>query len=362
MRQTNKTTNDMKRNYIFTTMLLAICTLQIPQMQAQTVKENELAIVYYMPLTQVAITIEYDEITMRPGPFYLYAERYLGSKDVITEAQTRYQLTGITTSTRTVPDTNRAYKVVAQKGVEAQLLALTKDGILYGYNVPPEAPVPYPYRPLMAREMVSPKLMPLLEEQMVANSTAKMAEGAAKQIYHLRETRLNILAGDVEHAPADGQAMQLVMNELDQREQQLSALFVGSKTIQHRTETIYYTPTAEREEEVVCRLSQFAGIVPADDLSGEPIRLTFSAHRQTLAPESEATNGKKNALPSQIYYNLPGSIDLQVEYADKVQVSSSYPVAQYGVAIPLALDLFTAKTMPHIYFNTQTGNISSIQK
>lgn len=351
----------MKHNWIIGVVMLIV--LSVPCMRAQTVSENELAVVYYMPLTQIAVTIEYDEITMRPGPFYLYAERYLGSKDVITEAQTRYQLNEITTSTRTLPDTNRAYKVVAQKGVEAQLLALTQDGILYGYNVPPETPMPYPYRPLMAREMVSPTLMPLLEEQMVANTTAKMAEGAAKQIYHLRETRLNILAGDVEHAPADGQAMQLVMNELDQREQQLSALFVGSKTIQHRTETIYFTPVMDStmSDTVVCRLSQFSGVVPADDLSGEPIRLLLTAHTQTLAPATP-NGGKKVATPSQIYYNLPGSIDLQVEYNNKVQTTASYPVAQYGVAIPLALDLFTAKTIPHIYFNTQTGNISSIQK
>lgn len=354
----------MKHRTIITTILM-LASAALSNLCAQAVQENELAIVYYMPQTQIAVTVEYDVITTKPGVFYMYAERYLGSTDVITQEQTYYELTGVTTSLRTVPDRTRIYKVLAQRGVEAQLLALTDAGILYGYNVPPESPIPYPYRPMQAREaFINPGAMPLLEEQMIANSTAKMAEGAAKQIYHLRETRLNILSGDVEHAPADGQAMQLVMNELDQREQQLTALFVGTKTIEHRSTTLYYTPTEETNSVVLCRLSRYAGIVPADDLSGEPITLTIHAERQELASEygSEQINNKKQSLPSQIFYNLPGCADIQITYKAQVQVRETYPIAQYGVAIPLALDLFTGKERPHIYFNTQTGNISSIQK
>lgn len=338
----------------------AILSLSAWLLQAQVVQENELAIVYYMPQTQIAITIDYDVVTAQPGMFYMYAERYLGSKDVITEEETQYKLTDISTSTRTLPDRTRVYKVVAQRGVEAQLLALTDDGILYGYNVPPQVATPYPYRPLMAREaIVAPSAMPLLEEQMMANSVAKMAEGAAKQIYHLRETRLNILAGDVEHAPADGQAMQLVMNELDQREMQLTSLFVGKKTIEHKTMTIYYTPCEDTMDTVLCRFSRYTGVVANDDLSGEAIRMNVAIHKQNLAPENMS---KKAQEPSQIYYNLPGSAEVKVLYKDEVKADETYPVAQYGVAIPLAQSLFTGKELPHIYFNTQTGNILSVQR
>lgn len=354
--------NTKKRNKWLTALILcAVCTAPMQAQQVPVVQENELAIVYYMPLTQIAVTIEYDEIDMQPGVFYQYAERYLGSKDVITEAQTLYQITGITTATRTIADTQRAYKVVAQRGVESQLLALTDDGILYGYNVPPMAAVPCPYRPLMTREVVTPHSMPLLEEQMMANSTAKMAEGAAKQIYHLRETRLNLLSGDVEHAPADGQAMQLVMAELDRREQQLTALFVGSKTIQHHSKTLYYTPREDKQGEVISRFSRYTGVVAADDLSGEPVLMALVGQQQTLSPVEETKKNSKAQLPSQIYYNLPGSASVQVQYGS-IKTEDTYPVAQYGVAIPLALDMFTADNVPHIYFNTQTGNISSIQK
>lgn len=357
-----QTTDMMKRSKVLSAVCVcAACAAPLQAQQMSMVHENELAIVYYMPLTQIAVTIEYDEINMQPGVFYQYAERYLGSTDMIVEEQTLFRVTNITTSLRTLADTQRAYKVVAQRGVESQLLALTDEGILYGYNVPPQAAVPCPYRPLMAREVVTPRSMPLLEEQMLANSTAKMAEGAAKQIYQLRETRLNLLSGDVEHAPADGQAMQLVMAELDQREQQLTALFVGSKTIQHHSKTIYYTPREVKSEEIICRFSRYTGVVAPDDLSGEPVSLTVAGQQQALMPAADTKKSGKAQTPSQIYYNLPGSATVLVQYGS-ITTENTYPVAQYGVAIPLALDLFTADKMPHIYFNTQTGNISSIQK
>ena len=329
--------------------------------QTSIVQENELAVVYYMPLTQIALTIDYEETETTPGVFYPYAERLLGATEVITEAKTEYTLSAIRMAVHTTADRQRAYKVVAQRGVATQLLALTDEGILRGYNIAPQTVAGSLSDSLPQSETLVATPMPLLEEQLLANSTAKMAEGAAKQIYHIRETRLNILAGDVEHAPADGKAMALVLDELNQREQQLTALFVGTKRIRYHRTTLYFTPQDAVSEQVVARFSRFAGVVAADDLSGEPIRLTQVARRQTYIPQSEESRNGKAPLLSQLYYNLPGNADLQLTYKDKT-VSGSFVIAQYGVSVPLALELFTAKQTPHIYFNPQTGNISAIQQ
>jgi hypothetical protein len=205
--------------------------------------------------------------------------------------------------------------------------------------------------------------MPLMEEQMVASSVAKMAEGAAKQIYHIREMRMNLLAGDVEHTPADGQAMLLVLNELDKREAMLAALFIGSRKVEQHSHTINYVPSKDVTERIIGRVSQYAGIVPADDLSGEPIRLTLAGKRQDYASNNmQAAKGSKAALPSQLYYNLPGTAKVVVEFGKDIRVSANLPIAQFGIAVPIAKSLLTSKPTPKIYFNTQTGNILSIEQ
>jgi hypothetical protein len=329
------------------------------QAQSPVLVEDELAVVYYMPKTQVAITVEYDQVQVAPGPFYQYAQRYLNTDNVVLEAQTYYELTNMHIQTQAVADHERAYKVHAQRDIEAQLLTLTAEGLLYGYNVGPATIVPQAKEDKTIAKPMEEVLMPLLEEQMIASSIAKMAEGAARQIYHIREMRLNILTGDVEHVPADGQAMQLVLNELNQREQALTELFVGRKQVTHLSKTIYYTPSDAPHPAMIARFSKFGGVVDAEDLSGEPIHMNVVATKQSLH-SNHAVEDKKALQPSEIYYNLPGQAAITITYKD-ITITACWPVAQYGVAIPLAKDLFI-KHKPTIYFNTQTGNITSIQK
>ncbi|MBR2936524.1 MAG: DUF4831 family protein, partial [Paludibacteraceae bacterium] len=120
-----------------TVMILATLLMASGHMAAQVVQENEAVVVYYMPKTELAITLNYDVVTETPGVFYQYAQRYLGVTEVVTETNTIYSLTGISTQVRSCADMDRAYQVSAQKGFSTQLLALSEDGRLIGYNISP---------------------------------------------------------------------------------------------------------------------------------------------------------------------------------------------------------------------------------
>lgn len=200
--------------------------------------------------------------------------------------------------------------------------------------------------------------MPLLEEQLMASSMAKMAEGAAKQLYRIRETRLNILAGDVEKAPADGEALKQILHELDRREQELTALFVGRCNVVHHSHHVTYTPKANgaKEEGILLRFSKYYGIVAADDLSGEPVKIAISKHTHSLI----ATDKPAQKAGASIYYNLPGNGEMTVTYGDQVIVNQAVAVAQWGVSVPLSAALIA--TTPHITFCPLTGGIVGIEK
>lgn len=353
----------MKRTNILWVMLLCVAS----QLHAQLVHENEAAIVYHMPKTELAITLSYECIQQEPGIFYQYAKRYLGANDIVTEKQVTYQLTDVEMHTEASADLTRAYKISAQKGYDLQLVSLTADGRLLGYNLAETARNKQLTHQVTNLTNLSAdditqttKMMPLLEEQFMAGSVAKMAEGAAKQIYRIRETRLNILGGDVEHLPADGMAMQLVLDELNKQEQTLVELFVGTSRVKKHTHTFYYLPGEKMDKHVIARFSKHSGVVNKDDLSGEPIYLSIDAHKQILS-EALEFDPKKSVTPSQVYYNLPGSADIFLESPIST-ISEHIYVAQYGVAVPLAWDFMSGKPQHSIVFNIETGNISSIQK
>ena len=350
-------------------IIVAALLMAVGYTNAQIVRENEAAVVYYMPKTELVIHIDYEVVTQTPGVFYQYAERYLGAEEIIMENNTNCQLRAVRIATESSADTERAYKVTAQKGINTQLVSLSEDGRLVGYGIE-NASLQFSERSqgelqngskaAYSLEAKSEELMPLLEEQFMAGSVAKMAEGAAKQIYRIRETRLNILAGDVEHVPADGKAMELVLNELNKQEQALVALFVGKTQVTHHTHAVRYVPEESVEKEVVCRLSAHNGIVDKNDLSGEPLYLTLVAKKQTLLPAGIAD--KNTPLLSQIHYNLPGEAQVALTFKGKQMAEQTVAVAQYGVAIPLAQDLFTGKSTPIITISEDTGNILSIEK
>ena len=350
-------------------IIVAALLMAVGYTNAQVVRENEAAVVYYMPKTELVIHIDYEVVTQTPGVFYQYAERYLGAEEIIMENNTNCQLRAVRVATESSADTERAYKVTAQKGINTQLVSLSEDGRLVGYGIE-NASLQFSERSqgelqngskaAYSLEAKSEELMPLLEEQFMAGSVAKMAEGAAKQIYRIRETRLNILAGDVEHVPADGKAMELVLNELDKQEQALVALFVGNTQVTHHTHAVRYVPGESVEKEVVCRLSAHNGIVDKNDLSGEPLYLTLVAKKQTLLPAGIAD--KNTPSLSQIHYNLPGEAQVALTFKGKQMAEQTVAVAQYGVAIPLAQELFTGKTVPTIQISAETGNILEIRR
>ena len=153
---------------------------------AQLVLENEAAVVYYMPKNEVAITLEYDVIEQTPGVFYQYAERYLGAKEVIAEETTTYMLSDVTTDLITSADHQREYKVTAGTGNNEQYLTLTEDGRLLGYGLENVGECKVEGEKLEARgerreaRGERQELMPLLEEQFLASSVAKMATSNKK--------------------------------------------------------------------------------------------------------------------------------------------------------------------------------------
>lgn len=340
-------------------MVLALGLLVALTVNAQLVQDNEMAVVYYLPQTQLWIDVEYEQIVQQRGIFAEYAHKYLAADDIIEADSTFYRLRKISCGTRTVADQSRAYKVVAEKGIPTQLLTLTPKGILYGYNVEYEAetkPKTNTTTSTTTSTTTDLGVMPLLEEQIVGKSEAEMAAGAAKQIYRIRETRMYILGGEVDHAPADGNAMKRVLDELDKQERQLIELFIGKEQVTKKLKTLYYTPV-KTEEVAVAHFSIEKGL----GKTGAPILLSIAAKRQLKAATTTVA-GKNSPVPSQIYYNIPGSAEVNISCDGQEYASRSLAIAQFGVAVPLARELFTDSELPHIHFDPLTGNIQSITK
>jgi len=352
----------MKRSFLTLVALFAWMSMVI----AQTLTTTDAVLVYYMPKTLLAFDVEYTETTRTQGPLYQYAERYLGTKDIVMADETKFELKDINLRTKTVADKERAYKFTPSSSQRANIV-LDKHGLLKAYNMSEttdqfveekgKSSKTYETESRGTKRAKDNSLAPLSEEALFASSKAKMAEAAAKQIYRLREARTSLLSGELEHMPADSKMMAMMLEELNKQEAQLVALFVGTTKVHRHHKVIYLTPEEDVKDTVLMRFSRFEGPVAADNLSGEPFVLTMKTEHKELLPSEE----KNPKAVSDIYYNLPGEAVVRVcDSKGIVLINQTIPVAQFGVSIALPQELIKRK--PHILFNTRTGAIQSISE
>ena len=348
-----------------TILIIGLCLASLTDMQAQVVQENELALVYYMPQTLMEIDITYTIETEEAGPYSHYAEKYLGTEDVISVNSQKAEIVGVNVRSRSKADLSRPVKVNANEGTNMQLLSIAENGVLYGYNLPmtntmrPTAGET-PASPVAACATRQPVSLPLTEEQLKATTPALRAEAIAKQIYRIREAKMYLLSGEIENAPGDGKGLKVALKELSKQEKQLVQLFTGRRSKKTMVKTVQYLPT-KSEEKPLLYFSSENGVTAEEDASALPIMLNFIARKQVLAPAVETKKNAKNApAASAICYNLPGTGIYTISYDGATLLEGTLPIAQFGIAIPLPQNLFSGNKQPVIYFNTETGNIQAI--
>jgi len=354
------------RYYISLLLFFAVATQVFSQstVKMSAVKGNNFGVVYSLPKTAVLVTVDYTKTTRKAGEFYQFAERYLNISNPVTESATIYSLDKINAATQGIIDKDKSYLVEFRSNTTAPFVTLTKDGLICAINDD------YAFtkevaenKPVVTTQTPDPKSF-LSEEMLRAGSTAKQAELIAKQIYRLRETRNNILTGEADNMPPDGEAYKVVMSQLEEQEKALTSMFIGTEVSEKGSETFTIVPDEKDiENRIVCRFSTKLGIVDANDLSGAPVYLSLKnkAPRiaQILTPKEEKEMEKK--FSSGIIYNIPNKAALKVSYEGKDLIQMECDVVQYGVQDVLAKQMFDNYKQPiKVIFYPDLGAIKQI--
>ncbi len=326
---------------------------------AQTITEGKSTLIYSLPKTEFTINATVEAVTEIPGRFYQYSDRFLATSDVITAEKKYYRLKQLTVVTRTVPDPGRTFTIIPSKKSVANQITVNDQGILCGINVSP-AHLTKDIRTerIEKKEDTSnPELLPLSEEYMLAGSVAKMAEGAAKHIYRIRENRMDLLAGDVDNMPADGASLKAMIAEMDSQEKNLTKLFTGSTTVETLTQSIDFSPVGTEKDKVVFRFSAHKGIVSSEDLSGEPYYLNISYEPIETVEDTD----KKTKKPLvEVFSVIPVNAHVKLDDGNKILFENQVTLPQAGILLPVPLD--TIDKFSKVYVSPETGRLLSIEQ
>lgn len=198
------------------------------------------------------------------------------------------------------------------------------------------------------------------EELLMAGSTAKQAEVAAKQIYRIRESRLNILTGEADNLPPDGEAMKLVIQQLEEQEKALTNLFTGILTKETEHYEVSIIPHDNLDKEVLFRFSKQLGIVDADDLGDTPVYMNLKATERAPILDAKEAEKKDKSLKG-IVYNVPGKASIEILMNKKTLYKGEAQITQFGTREGLAPVMFEDKKAPvKVLFYPETGAIKQI--
>lgn len=330
-------------------------------------KVNEYGLIYSLPSTVIDVTVETLCTEKQPGEFCLYAPKYLGVEPIIASS-TVYTLKSITLNQRAVANTTERYLVQFKAGSTPYMI-LSDAGMPLTINS--ESIIPAPSPTVVSAQAAQPTILEtpaashaVTAEMLQAISSAKKAELAAARIFELRQNRNEIIAGSADNMPSDGQAMQLALDNLAAQESALTAMFTGTTrtSTQVETFTIQLPDSIEDDswETVVARVSVLNGIVDADDLTGDPIKLTLSITKRASLPVNE--KGEEKRFPKGgLAYCIPSTGLISTEFMGHPTGSKEIEIPQYGIVFGLDPNLFTDKKAPaYAIFNPLTGALVEI--
>jgi hypothetical protein len=345
-------------------VFLTVLTTSITDVNHNT---NESSLVYYSPKNSLVFDFTYTIETEEMGKYASYAEELLGITNALTETRTIYTLQDASVTTHTEVDLNRPHKVVTNPQIPIHLLNINEKGLLTGFNT--EFKTKQHVKKPKAEEKTKSKsiqTIPFSEDMLGSKSLAEQAQSVAQQIFHIREIRMYLLSGEVEHTPADGEAMKLILDELKRQEKQLLALFVGKKTISTQHYTYEYCPIKNETKtyEKILHFSPENGFTDAENIDAEEIKIQMAYQHQYITPvvEEKKSRKKDTYQPSQLVYNIPGHACVRVIYKGDELKKKTLPIAQFGVDMQLTTELFSGAELPTITISEKTGNITSISK
>lgn len=351
----------MKSRILIALSLILACHTQAQDaVQLFPEKFNDYALNYYLPTTVVEVEFVATKTINKAGPYYQYAQKYLGTKEVITENSEKWTLDRASMITHGVANTENRYQLTFKAG-QTPYIFVNPEGCIISVNTAPDSIAPNTFPPV-EEDVISniDTKKALSEEMLMSGSTAKMAELAAKQIYRIRESRMNLLTGEADNMPADGQSLKIIIEQLDQQEAALTALFLGTTSTKHYTKRIKYMPQEDVANSVIMRFSDTYGFVDADNLSGAPIYLSVQVTEKGEYPVDN--KGVVKSVPKgALAYTIPGKATIRLQYGRNTLCEENIPVAQLGVVFGLSPSLLTSKKEPtYVIFNPATGGISEI--
>ena len=323
--------------------------------EPKDVKERYL---YALPQTVLKVEVTLREVRSIPGPYWEYAEKYLGLKEVVKKKSSQWSIWDVAINQHQELDPQYFYSLnimggdfdeaaldsyleqgIVLRGTESinetvkgnGLLSTSRDNFVryedLGVSNNFEERTETMYKTIVTdTAFVEVPVQRTVVEQ---KSSSTKAKEAADFLLELRTRRFEMLTGEYEVFP-DGEAMGASIHKLDQMEAAYLSLFTGKTITRVMKRTWFILPEqgAESSRYPLDIFSELLGFVPTDLMEGEALELVIQPMGKTLRVGAyfSASSVPENAL----LYRIPDLAELKVMLGEQVLATYRISIYQSG--------------------------------
>jgi hypothetical protein len=320
--------------------------------------------IYALPLTVVDIKVNAEEVTVVPGPYYKFADKYLGIKNAPEKSGRVWHILELQLFSHTEADPDYIYTVQGVNGSDANtsIARLFSDSLILNakdfshnqikdYRFPPKMDEIAFTDLSIKRNFEAEKdinislVMPGADDEkrspgkslLKEKTVEQKAEEAANFLIKLKKRRFKLVAGQYDSMP-QGEALADALQELARLEETYLSLFIGKKIVTHYQRNYHFTPVAGKETDriVIFRFSENEGFVDAREASGVPVVIDLYDNNKTKALEQYGLPVKPQ--PNLLHYRVADQVSVKLIAGEQVWSEASFPVFQYGAIVPMNLE------------------------
>lgn len=324
-------------------------------------KHNEYGLVYTLPTTVLDVKVTASRTIYEAGPFWQYAEKYIGSNKVIKEDAELWQITDVVVTSRGVANMEKEYQMQFKPGALV-FISVSDNNMLEAINkeVPEVVAKNHRREKPEAESLPMDTYLEFVDEDFLSSqSSAKQAQMLAQSLMDVREAKISLSRGTAETMPTDGRQLELMLNSLARQEKSFMQAFTGKSRTEEVSRTYSYTPD-EDVSEVLFRFSDFAGFVDKDDYSGDPVNVEVSNIERAELPADD--KGETKSIPKDaVVYMIPGRATIALTHKGDNLYEETTEFAQFGMEYGVSPALFSDKrSRSYALFNPVTGALKEI--
>lgn len=319
--------------------------------------------VFALPLTVIDVQVTAEKVSVIPGPYYKYADKYLGIKDVPEKTEDSWYIgkMQLTSHIETDPDYIYTVKGVAKPDADPGMAKMITDGLILTakdfsvtrineYNLSPSMDEIIFTDLSVKRNFEADKdinislampdsdgnIRPATRGGLKEKTVEQKAEEAANFLIKLRKRRFKLVSGKYDYMP-QGEAMADALKELARLEDAYLSLFIGKTEKTQFIRHYSFIPVTGKvtDNVVLFRFSANDGFADFREAVGVPVVLEITDNEKTRALDQYKLHFKPDV--NQLHYRIAEQVAIRLKAGELLWAEGLFPVFQYGAIIPMAL-------------------------